>query len=136
MTYERAKDFADRLPPIVPKEEPDVSHLDDEMRELLYPGREPKPFRMGVVFDDFEGAQKSRALELARGASAYRTFHEGSRLRHRAEFETSRANALRDLVNLVGSRPGTDILVAGKKAPYARELWLPLFFLFITGDGA
>ncbi len=134
MSYERAKDFADRLPPIVAEQEPDISHLDEEMRELLYPGRECKPFRMGVVFDDFEGPEGARALALARSAAAYREMHEGSRRRHRAEFETTQANALRDLVTLVGNRKGTDILVAGKKAPYGRELWLPLFYLFVTGE--
>jgi hypothetical protein len=134
LTYERAKDFADRLPPIVPKEETDLSHLDEEMRELLYPSREPKPFRMGVVFDDFEAAESGRAMELAKSASAYRAFRDGSRTRHRAEFETREANRLRDLVSLVGNRRGTDVLVGGKKAPYGRELWLPLFYLFVTGD--
>lgn len=134
MTYERAKDFADRLPDVVPREEANIDHLDDEMADLLYPGRRPRPYRMGVVFDDFSGDGCERALALARGASAYREIAERGRRRHRAEFETSRANDLRDLVTLVGARPGTDVLVEGRKAPYARELWLPLFFLFVKGD--
>ena len=49
MGRERAKTFADRLPPVVPKEEEDISHLSPEMADLLYPGRRPRPFRMGVA---------------------------------------------------------------------------------------
>ena len=35
MARERAKTFADRLPPVVPKEEDDISRLSDEMAEEL-----------------------------------------------------------------------------------------------------
>ena len=136
LSYDRAPDFADRLPPILAAGEEDPASLDDDLRELLYPGSAPRPFRMGVVFDDFSGADASRALQLARGASAYRTFQDGTRTRHRAEFATGEANALRDLVSLVGNNRGTDVLVAGKKVPYARELWLPLVYLFVKGDQA
>ena len=38
MGRERAKTFADRLPPLVPREEADISHLSDEMADILYPG--------------------------------------------------------------------------------------------------
>ena len=51
MCAERAKTFADRLPPLVPKEEEDISHLTDEMADVLYPRRRPRPFRLGVVFE-------------------------------------------------------------------------------------
>ncbi len=32
----------------------------------------------------------------------------------------------------MGHRPGTEVLVDGKQVPYARELWLPLFWLFVS----
>ena len=35
-----------------------------------------------------------------------------------------------ELVDLVGRRPGTTILVDGKNVPYGREIWLPLFRVF------
>ena len=50
MARERAKSFADRLPNVVPREEQDISHLSDEMVDILYPGRRPRPFRMGIRF--------------------------------------------------------------------------------------
>ena len=33
----------------------------------------------------------------------------------------------------MGARPGTEVLVDGRRVPYAREIWLPLFWLFV-GD--
>jgi hypothetical protein len=54
---------------------------------------------------------------------------------HHAAFETGQASVVRALFQIVGSRPGTEVLVDGKRVPYATELWLPLFWLFV-GEGA
>jgi hypothetical protein len=43
MARERAKTYADRLPPLVPRQETDIAHLSDEMADILYPGRRPRP---------------------------------------------------------------------------------------------
>ena len=131
MGRERAKTFADRLPDIVPRIEEDISHLSDEMADLLYPGRRPRPLRVGLVFDAFGGEGYPRALELARRSPVYAEFHEGSQLRHRAEFEPGDARTLRDLYTIVGELQSTDVLVDGRTPPYGRELWLPLFWIFI-----
>jgi hypothetical protein len=131
MARERAKTFADRLPPVVPKEEDDISHLSDEMADILYPGRRPRPFRMGIAFDSFDGPGYERAVELARRSPVYREREERGESRHEAAFEAAGAATLRELFQIVGQRPGTDVLVDGKKAPYARELWLPLFWMFV-----
>ncbi|HEV8253486.1 MAG TPA: hypothetical protein VGQ78_01920, partial [Vicinamibacteria bacterium] len=128
---ERARTFADRLPPVVPKEEADIGHLSDPMADVLYPGRRPRPFRIGLAFDAFEGAPYARAVELARRSPVYAETGSGADLRHHGAFETSAAGLLRELFELVGERPGTDVVVDGKKVPYARELWLPLFWLFV-----
>lgn len=135
MGRERAGTFADRLPPIVPREEPDIAHLSDEMADILYPGRRPRPFRVAIEFDAFEGSDGARAVELARAAAVYREKKEGDRLLHHGAFETRQASAMRTLFQLVGSRPGTEVLVDGKRVPYATELWLPLVWLFV-GEGA
>jgi hypothetical protein len=127
MGRERAKTFADRLPPLVPREETDISHLSDEMADILYPGRRPRPFRIGVAFDAFDGADAPRALDLARRASVYKE-EDGV---HRAAFETGQAALARELFQLVGQRAGTTVTVDGKKVPYATELWLPLFWIFV-----
>ncbi|MCU0241939.1 MAG: hypothetical protein MUF51_05900 [Vicinamibacteria bacterium] len=131
MTRPRAESFADRLPPVVPKEEADISHLSDEMAEVLYPGRRKKPFRISVVFDAFPGESYERALEIARAASAYREEPTADGPRHHATFVTEQANKLRNLFVIVGSLPGTEILVNEQRAPYAREIWLPLMWLFV-----
>jgi len=131
MARERAKTFANRLPPVVPKEEDDISQLSDEMADILYPGRRPRPFRMGIAFDAFDGPGYERAVELARRSPVYHESAAGGERRHEAAFETAGAATLRELFQIVGQRPGTDVLVDGKKAPYARELWLPLFWMFV-----
>jgi hypothetical protein len=135
MARERAKSFADRLPPLVPREEPDIAHLSDELADVLYPGRRPRPFRMGICFDAFEGPEYARAVALARRSAVYRETSEGG-LVHHAAFEAEAAKTLRDLFDIVGGHPGTEVLVDGKRAPYARELWLPLFWIFVAGEEA
>ena len=134
MGRDSVKTFADRLPAVVPKEEADISHLSDELADLLYPGRRPKPFRMGVVFDAFGGPNYPRALEVARRSTVYRELGTGEALRHQAEFEASEAHLMRDLYALVGEIHTTEVLVEGRRVPYARELWLPLFWLFVGGQ--
>jgi hypothetical protein len=134
MGRERALTYADRLPRVVPKEEDDISGLPDELVEILYPGRRPRPFRMGVVFDVFSGPNYPRALDLARRSPVYREMGEGDRLQHRAEFESSEAVSFRELYDVVGPISTTEVLVDGRKVPYARELWLPLFWLFLRGE--
>src|SRR5438552_9243741 len=135
MGRERAKTFADRLPPVVPREEEDISHLSDEMADILYPGRRTRPFRGAVEFEPFAGPDFARALEVARRSRHYRERDEGGSHVHHAAFETRQASDARALFQLVGSRPGTAVLVDGKRVPYATELWLPLFWLFV-GEGA
>jgi len=75
------------------------------------------------------------ALALARRSPEYREEAIGSACTHRALFDTQAAGTLRELFRLVGDRPGTEVLVDGKPVPYARELWLPLFWLFV-GEGS
>ena len=135
MSRERAPSYAERLPPLVPGAEEDISHLPDEMADILYPGRRPRPFRMGVAFAAFAGDAYTRAVALARRSPVYRESREGEALWHHAEFAVAEARLLRELFELVGQRPGTDVTVDRKRAPYARELWLPLFWIFVGGRG-
>jgi len=134
MAHERPPDFADRLPRVVPREEADISALPDEMADLLYPGRRPRPFRVGVRFEPFDEPNYSRALALARQSPVYRERQDGDGLVHEAHFDAGAARALRDLFELVRGRPGSDVLVDGRKVPYAHELWLPLFWFFIGAE--
>ena len=134
MNRERAKTFADRLPPVVPREEEDISHLGDEMADILYPGRRPRPFRIAVEFDAFDGPDHARAIALARQSPLYAEVVDEGATRHQAAFDTRGARVLRDLFHIVGRRAGTEVRVDGKRVPYASELWLPLFWLFVIGE--
>jgi hypothetical protein len=127
----RPKSFADRLPPVVPREEEDISHLSDEMADILYPGRRQRPFRMGLAFDAFSGADYERALALAQRSPVYRESEESGRRRHHAGFGSEAAATFRDLFEIVGRRAGTDVLVDNKRVPYAREIWMPLYFIHL-----
>jgi hypothetical protein len=134
MAAEHAKSFADRLIPVVPRVEEDIAHLSDEMADLLYPGRRPRPFRMGVSFDAFDGPNYPRAIDLARRSPVYKETRRGETLTHHAAFDTKDVRVLRDLYDIVGPITGTEVTVDGRRVPYARELWLPLFWVFLTGD--
>jgi hypothetical protein len=134
MARERPPDFADRLPRVVPKEEADISQLSDEMAELLYPGRRPRPFRIAIRFDSFAGPDYERAVALARLSPVYGEQQAPDGTVHRAAFDAGAARTLRDLFGLVRGRPGTELFVDEKKVPYAHELWLPLFWIFVGGE--
>ena len=131
MSRDRVPTYADRLPPVVPRVEENIESLSDELVEILYPGRRQKPFAISVVFDDSDDEVVTRAKGLAARAASFATFKEGSITRHRADFRTEQASLLRDVASLVGARPGSEILVAGRKAPYGHELWLPLMSFFV-----
>jgi hypothetical protein len=131
MARERPADFAERLPRVVPREETDISHLSDEMVDLLYPGRRPRPFRVGVRFLPFDEPNYGRALAVARRSAVYRERETPDGAVHEAAFDAGEARTLRELFELVKGRPGTEVLVDGKKVPYAHELWLPLFWIFL-----
>jgi hypothetical protein len=136
MSRESVKTFADRLPEVVPKGEAGIGHLSDEMADILYPGRRKHPFRMGVEFDVFDGPNYPRALALAKLSPAYRESGAARAPRHRAEFGASEARAFHELYAIVGPIHTTQVLVNGRSVPYARELWLPLFWLFCGGGEA
>jgi len=131
MSRERVPTYADRLPPVVPAVEENIDGMSDELVEILYPGRRRKPFAISVVFDDSEDEPVVKAKRLSAQAASFTTFKEGSITRHRADFRTEQASVLRDVASLVGARPGSEILVAGRKAPYGHELWLPLMSFFV-----
>jgi hypothetical protein len=131
MSRERVPTYADRLPPVVPPVEEDISSMSDELVDILYPGRRPRPFAISVVFDESSDETVTRAKALCVNAASFTTFTEGSITRHRADFRTEQAAILRDVAQLVAARPGSEILVAGKKAPYGHELWLPLMSFFV-----
>jgi hypothetical protein len=134
MGREPVKTFADRLPYVVPKEEEDISHLGDELADVLYPGRRPRPLRMGVRFLAFGGPNFPRALELARRSPVYRESGEDGARTHYAAYGADDARTLRDLYAIVGPIHTTEVLVDGQAVPYARELWLPLFWIFLGAE--
>jgi hypothetical protein len=134
MSPVRAESYADRLPPLVPKEERNIDHLSDEMADILYPGRRPRPFRIGLAFDGFDGPAGARSVELARRSAVYLETSSSEGPRHHAAFDSASARLLRDLFDLVGQRPGTEVLVNGRRVPYAHELWLPLMWIFVGGE--
>ena len=105
--------------------------IDPDLRAALY-GPESAPFSLTLVFPRFEGPDYERAVEMARSlASEYRETGEGEQFRHRARFFPDRPLKLRDLFEVVGRLDETQVLIDDRPVPYARELWLPLFWFLI-----
>lgn len=134
MGRERPPDFAERLPRVVPKDEQDISQLSDEMAELLYPGRRPRPFRVELRFAQFEGPGLEPALALARESPVFREQPGREGVVYHAGFDASQARTLQRLFEIVKQRPDLELRVDGKRLPYAHELWLPLLFMFVGGE--
>jgi hypothetical protein len=128
---ERGRTYAERIPPLVHPREEDTSRLSDAMVDILYPGSRQRPVRMGVVFRSFEGPNWPRALTIAELSPVYGRESDG---RYRSEFDAGNARRLLELLEIVGQHSGTEVLLDGRRSPYAHELWLPLFWLFIGKD--
>jgi hypothetical protein len=136
MPENRPRNYIERLPEILSRDEVDVSHLDPEMLEILYPARAGKEFTLSVVFGppvdegDESKERYRRAIAIAEKSRGYRTEGRDRSLRHSAVFGVDEVQRLHELFSLVGEFPSCEILVKGKKVPCARELWLPFFWFF------
>ena len=125
---ERFWPYAD-LPEQPTQEE--LAALHPELREAIF-GAPTLPFSITIAFPKFEGDAYARALELAAAADERTDVGQGVDFRHRATFVPGeRPIRLRDLYEVVGGVPGTEVLVDGKPVPFARELWLPLVWFLI-----
>jgi hypothetical protein len=108
----------------------ELAALDPDLRTALF-GGPPRPFSLTVVFPVFDGPDFARAVELAKQSREYREAGAGAERRIRARYEPGDVEALRDLYAIVGANDGTEVLVDERPVPYARELWLPLFWFLL-----
>jgi hypothetical protein len=114
-------------------EQPDaeeLASLDPDLRDALY-GPQDRPFSITIVFPRFDGPDFERAVAIARTGAECREVGEGAAFRVRARFLPSEPLKLRDLFDLVSRQEGCEVLVDDRPVPYARELWLPLFWFLI-----
>jgi hypothetical protein len=115
------------------QEQPDhdeLVSLDPDLRDALY-GPASRPFSLTLVFPRFEGGDYERAIAIAKASAEYRETGDGSGFRHRARFLPDTPLPLRDLFEIVGRLDQTEVLIDDRPVPYARELWLPLFWFLI-----
>ena len=108
----------------------ELASLHPELAEALF-GTPRLPFSVSLEFSAFEGADWTRALDMAQAAAEYRALGSGASMRHRARFYPEQVLKLRDLFEIVGRFDSTDVLIDDRPLPYARELWLPLMWMLI-----
>lgn len=108
----------------------ELARLSPELSEALF-GTAKRPFSVSLEFSPFEGADYTRALEMARASAECLEYRGLEGLRHRARFYPSEASRLRDLFEVVGRFDSTEVLIDDRPVPYARELWLPLLWFLI-----
>ncbi len=109
----------------------ELARLDPDLQAALYDNPPARPFALTLVFQPFEGADYARAVELAKASGAYQESRTGGTLSHRASFRPDQVLELRNLWELVGRLGSSEVLLDGRPVPYARELWLPLFWFLI-----
>jgi hypothetical protein len=108
----------------------EIAALDPDLRAELF-GPATNRFSVTVVFPRFEGEAYGRAVEAAKRSSEYLETGSGERFRHRARFFPRDAVRLRELWVVVGDLDAAEVLVDDRPVPYARELWLPLFWFLL-----
>lgn len=134
MATERRTQPLERFWPYVERpEEPtaeELAALDPDLHAALF-GPRDLPFSITLAFPRFEGDAYARAVALARASAEYREVGAGDEFRHRARFFSGDALRLRDLFELTGPQPGTEVLIDDRPVPFARELWLPLVWFLL-----
>jgi hypothetical protein len=108
----------------------ELAALDPDLHEALF-GRGGRPFSITLVFPRLDVPQFDRALELARGAAEFRETGSGDERRFRVRFYPPDVARLRDVFQVVGPADATEVLIDDRPVPYARELWLPLFWFLL-----
>jgi hypothetical protein len=109
----------------------ELAEIHPELKRVLF-GAPSLPFSISIVFPLFEGENYAHAVERARQSDEYGEFEVDGVRRHRARFYPgARPIDLRDLYDLVGAVPDSEVLVDDRPVPYARELWLPLVWMLI-----
>lgn len=109
----------------------ELAALHPELREAIF-GASTVPFSITISFPRFEGENYAKAIELAAGADECADVGADSAFRHLATFvPREQPVRIRDLYDLVGDVPGSEVLIDGKPVPFARELWLPLVWFLI-----
>ena len=116
----------------VPEEPTDeeIAALDPDLRAELF-GPATTRFSVTIVFPRFDADDYERAVALARRSSEYLETGSGEHFRHRARFFPEAVAALRDLWAVVGRLDSAEVLIDDRPVPYARQLWLPLFWFLL-----
>jgi hypothetical protein len=114
----------------------ELAALHPELREAIF-GASALPFSITISFPRFDGENYAKAMAIAAGANELKEVGAPgapgeNAFRHLATFVPGEQPVrIRDLYDLVGDVPGTEVLVDGKPVPFARELWLPLVWFLI-----
>jgi hypothetical protein len=108
----------------------ELAAIDPDLRAELF-GSTRRPFSVTIVFPRFDADDYAAAVALARGASEYLEMGAGDRLRHRARYVPHDVRGLRDLWAIVGRLDAAEVLIDDRPVPYARQLWLPLFWFLL-----
>jgi hypothetical protein len=111
--------------------EAELAALHPELREAIF-GASSLPFSITISFPRFDGENYAKAIELAAAADERKDVGSDAAFRHLATFfPGDQPVRIRDLYDLVGGVPGSEVLIDGKPVPFARELWLPLIWFLI-----
>lgn len=109
----------------------ELAALHPELREALF-GSPARPFSITLEFPAFSGEAFDAAVALAKASDEFQELTIGDTTRYRARFYSSEdPMRLRNLYELVGGVPESQVLIDDRPLPFARELWLPLFWCLI-----
>jgi hypothetical protein len=84
-----------------------------------------------ITFPRFDADDYPKAVALARRSAEYVETGKGGQFRHRARYMAGDVLGLRDLWGIVGRLHEADVLIDDRPVPYARTLWLPLFWFLL-----
>jgi hypothetical protein len=122
-------------PPVLPQEDAALLEtLTPELARLLYPDQTTEPFLITVVYPELRGEAGQAARRIESSAAEHsitKPQAEGRDPVHRTTFSLAQVEEFHELYHLAETTIGggeLELLLNGRRVPFARELWLPLIW--------
>ncbi len=104
--------------------------LEERLRHIFFP-KEKREIFVVIRFRQEDSSHFKKALDWAKNWEKYWYEGEGKWKWHYLRFEKNQAKPMKEFFDIVQNVEEVEVLIEGKRIPYGRDLWLPLFWFYL-----
>ncbi len=104
--------------------------LEERLRHIFFP-KEKREIFVVIRFKQEDSPYFQEALKWAQGWDRYWSKGEGKWKWHYVRFEKNQVKEMKEFFDIVQKVEEVEVLIEGKRIPYGRDLWLPLFWFYL-----